>query len=290
MSDRYKVMFTPVGWHVVDTVEARDPVAQYGLGHAEYARAAADVEARNSASATLERGTYARERDGAGHIYHSSTTWNDPAYGLAEYLGGRSTSSLYAWRRVTGAEHEAVWTLTHLAPGETWEYDGPDDEAPRVAGLTATEHYDAAADSRRRLALIEASSLRCPECGADVWDGPAGSKLAKCWNVSGHASGGTLAFDTMADDDESPRWIMIENTPGYLPDDDPATFHDLDDARDYLRERVADYVEHLHDVADWRDDYEPAITIDDDGLSAYVTDPDRIHDLGRAFSVSPIEN
>lgn len=44
--------------------------------------------------------------------------------------------------------------------------------------------------------------LECPECGEAVWDGPRGHKLAKCWNVEGHANGGTLAFDTMGDDDE----------------------------------------------------------------------------------------
>ena len=42
-----------------------------------------------------------------------------------------------------------------------------------------------------------ADTLTCPECGEEVWDGPHGSKLAKCWNTDGHESGGTLAFDTM---------------------------------------------------------------------------------------------
>jgi hypothetical protein len=41
--------------------------------------------------------------------------------------------------------------------------------------------------------------LTCPECGEPVWDGPKGHKLAKCWNTEGHADGGTLAFDTVAD-------------------------------------------------------------------------------------------
>lgn len=36
---------------------------------------------------------------------------------------------------------------------------------------------------------------KCPECGEVVWDVANGSKLAKCWNAEGHASGGTLAFD-----------------------------------------------------------------------------------------------
>lgn len=38
-------------------------------------------------------------------------------------------------------------------------------------------------------------TLNCPECKQPVWDGPKGNKLAKCWNSSGHKSGGTLAFD-----------------------------------------------------------------------------------------------
>lgn len=48
---------------------------------------------------------------------------------------------------------------------------------------------------------MTADSLTCPECGEPVWDGPEGHKLAKCWNTSGHADGGTLAFDTMPDED-----------------------------------------------------------------------------------------
>lgn len=43
----------------------------------------------------------------------------------------------------------------------------------------------------------EPKPLRCPECGEEVWDGPRGHKLAKCWNTDGHESGDTLAFDTM---------------------------------------------------------------------------------------------
>lgn len=38
---RYKTVFTPVGWHVIDTLIARDPVGQFGLGGEEYGRAKA---------------------------------------------------------------------------------------------------------------------------------------------------------------------------------------------------------------------------------------------------------
>jgi hypothetical protein len=166
-------------------------------------------------TSSLVPGTYVRESDGAGHIYHSVAVWRDPSYALARadgYTGGSAD-----WRIVRGSEHDAVWTLTHLAPGESWTYDGPGDDA-------------------------------------------------------------------------APQWVLIENTPGYLPEDDePATFTELDDAREYLRERVAEYVEHLHEGTDWRADYEPGVSVADDALSAYVTDPDRIHDLGRSFEILPIE-
>jgi hypothetical protein len=46
------------------------------------------------------------------------------------------------------------------------------------------------------------SDLVCPECGEPVWDSPFGYKLAKCWNAEGHSNGGTLAFDTMEDEEE----------------------------------------------------------------------------------------
>lgn len=45
--------------------------------------------------------------------------------------------------------------------------------------------------------------LHCPECGEPIWDLPFASKLAKCWNDHPNINGtGTLAFDTMGDDDE----------------------------------------------------------------------------------------
>lgn len=41
----------------------------------------------------------------------------------------------------------------------------------------------------------EVTNLTCPKCGEDVWDGPKGYKLAKCW-----AEGCMTAFDTMEED------------------------------------------------------------------------------------------
>jgi len=55
----------------------------------------------------------------------------------------------------------------------------------------------------RRDQLMEdtTATLTCPSCGEPIWDGPRGSKLAKCWNFHPE-TGGTLAFDTMSDEDE----------------------------------------------------------------------------------------
>lgn len=36
---RYVVQFTPVGWMVIDTVVANDPIAQFGTSKDEYKRA-----------------------------------------------------------------------------------------------------------------------------------------------------------------------------------------------------------------------------------------------------------
>jgi len=52
---RYAVQFTPVGWHVVDTIETRDPAAQYGLGTDEYRRARAECERLNAQTTSIPR-------------------------------------------------------------------------------------------------------------------------------------------------------------------------------------------------------------------------------------------
>ena len=51
-------------------------------------------------------------------------------------------------------------------------------------------------------ATTERAPLLCPECEEEVWDLPYGHKLAKCWNAEGHANGGTLAFDTLTDEED----------------------------------------------------------------------------------------
>jgi hypothetical protein len=59
MRRRYAVVFTPVGWHIVDTRTARDPVAQYGTGRDEYARAKQEARRLNE---THEGEPYGNDR------------------------------------------------------------------------------------------------------------------------------------------------------------------------------------------------------------------------------------
>jgi hypothetical protein len=78
------------------------------------------------------------------------------------------------------------------------------------------------------------------------------------------------------------RYVVIENTPGYLPDDDePATFALFHEAVAHMDSLVESY----------REGIEGGGTLDRHvsmmryRASAYVTDPAREHDLGRYFEV-----
>lgn len=84
---------------------------------------------------------------------------------------------------MVGDDHEHVVPLEDVTPLDDLAYCAE-------CGQLGCEH-----DGRERVAL------KCPECGEEVWDVPNGSKLAKCWNTEGHADGGTLAFDTMDEDE-----------------------------------------------------------------------------------------
>jgi hypothetical protein len=52
---RYRVVFTPVGWQVIDSQIARDPLHEFGAGLQEYkrAKAAADLENERARTPTL---------------------------------------------------------------------------------------------------------------------------------------------------------------------------------------------------------------------------------------------
>lgn len=65
----------------------------------------------------LQRGTYVREPDGAGLLFHSPTRWNAPADGLRAHRHA-APGSLWEWRIVRGEEAESVHRTYHLQPGE----------------------------------------------------------------------------------------------------------------------------------------------------------------------------
>lgn len=80
-------------------------------------------------------------------------------------------------------------------------------------------------------------------------------------------------------------YIVIENTPGYMPeDDDPATFEDVEKARMYAWERAQEYA----------NDPDGNYRVTDDGAGEYgcdtywVEDLDKTHDLGRVIQVTPV--
>lgn len=76
-------------------------------------------------------------------------------------------------------------------------------------------------------------------------------------------------------------YVVIENTPGYLPEhDDPATFDALDEARAYLRGEVERYCESVFDGGG-----DPEVSWTDNFTHAYVEDATRTHDLGRVWQI-----
>lgn len=70
----------------------------------------------------LRDGTYVREPDGAWHLFHSETTWNDPVQGLARSRElGLTESALMGWRKVSEqSERDALreHLCGELLPGE----------------------------------------------------------------------------------------------------------------------------------------------------------------------------
>lgn len=76
-------------------------------------------------------------------------------------------------------------------------------------------------------------------------------------------------------------YVVIENTPGYLPeDDDPARFDDYDDAVAYLNERAAEFEE-----VDDGFTVEYGIASSDNLAAVLVYDDNKTHDLGRVIAI-----
>jgi len=95
------------------------------------------------------------------------------------------------------------------------------------------------------------------------------------------------------EDDERPRFVVVENTPGYLrEDDEPATFGTFDEAREYASERVAELIEHLHEA--YSDEGGADVSVSgsfaEGDSSVLVSDERREHDLGRVVEILPVED
>lgn len=48
MKGRYRVVFTPVGWQIVDSKISRDPLYEFGSGREEYRRAKQECDRLNA--------------------------------------------------------------------------------------------------------------------------------------------------------------------------------------------------------------------------------------------------
>jgi hypothetical protein len=90
-------------------------------------------------------------------------------------------------------------------------------------------------------------------------------------------------------------YIVTENTPGYLPDDDdPATFDDLGEAREYAAELIDSYGEYIYEIvgldeAEVEEAKSHARELPGDGSGVSVDFEQDEHSLGRHFAISPAE-
>jgi len=85
-------------------------------------------------------------------------------------------------------------------------------------------------------------------------------------------------------------FVVIENTPGYMPDDDdPPTFDDYADAVLYLNERAAEYEDLAAEYADDPDGpryrVEYGIASGDNLAAVIVWDDSKMYDLGRVIQI-----
>ncbi len=79
-------------------------------------------------------------------------------------------------------------------------------------------------------------------------------------------------------------YVVIENTPGYLPEeDDPFVTDDYQAAVEYMNERLAELVEQMDAVV--IHGYASSANL----AAAMVEFPDRSHDLGRWIGVEIAE-
>ena len=123
------------------------------------------------------------------------------------------------------------------------------------------------------------------ESAAKLYDGRVSVEL---WL---DASGGITKRAVLAADFSCPIWspdryVVIESTPGYLPeDDDPAVFDDLDEARVYASDRLSSLLDHIVEGQDGDEGFTVHGSFQDD-RSVLVYDKAREHDLGRLIEIA----
>lgn len=122
---------------VTDTPEGPDGSRQTVVLAGPYTTATeAQREADKRNGALLQAGTYVRERDGATLLYHSPALWYSPVDGQRANRDA-AAGSVWYWRRVDGAEAEAVHAAYRLRAGEYAEHgsgepDGEPDGEPET--------------------------------------------------------------------------------------------------------------------------------------------------------------
>ena len=90
-------------------------------------------------------------------------------------------------------------------------------------------------------------------------------------------------------------YIVIESTPGYLPeDDDPAVFDRISDAIEYAQERLAALIEHIEDGQsfDFVEGEIPGVRFMGElsyDKAVVVYDNSREHDLGRVIEIVEVD-
>ena len=78
------------------------------------------------------------------------------------------------------------------------------------------------------------------------------------------------------------KYAVIENTPGYLPEeDDPFETDDYQEAVAYMNERAAEYA----DDPDGNYEVEYGVASQNNYAAVIIHDRDKTHDLGRVIEV-----
>lgn len=91
-------------------------------------------------------------------------------------------------------------------------------------------------------------------------------------------------------DTQPDRYVVIENTPGYLPeDDDPFVTEDYSAAVDYLNERAKEY-EEGGPMGDGNYTVHWGIASSANFAAVLIQDNDRTHDLGRYIGIERYED